>query len=242
MRPKPYANTIVSLMLIIGTFWIGLRTAQAQVFIPPPDQDTPKNGTGGASRSGDLCAQLTESEVATGPSMTALLPESQYGSTLSPTPTILVYLPESTGEGEAFFSLKDQERNLHYKTNIPLSGETGIVSIQLPSEAALDVDKVYQWFFTVECDGILQPGSLVSGLLQRVELSPQLLQQAQELDNPLDQALFYGSVGIWYDMIAGLVHLREAQPIEPVIRDRWQEVLNSVGLGALVSASLIENP
>lgn len=239
VQPKLYANAIGSLSLMIATMLIG-RSAQAQVFVPPPGQDIPRNGTGGASRSGNLCIQFPEAEASAHFAMTALLPETQYGATLSPNPMILVYLPASAA-GEAFFSLKDEDRNLHYQVNIPLSGEAGIISIQLPSEAALELGKFYRWYFTVACDGALQPGSLVSGLLQRVEVGSQLSHQVQELSDPLEEALFYGRVGVWYDMVAALARLRETQPIEPEINNLWQEVLNSVGLEAMVSAPLIEH-
>ena len=111
MQPKRYANALISLVLISGAMLTERGSAQAQIFVPPPGQDMPRNGTGGASRSGDMCAQPSEIEVSNGTSMTALLPESQYGATLSPTPIILVYLPE-LAEGEAFFSLKKKNGSL----------------------------------------------------------------------------------------------------------------------------------
>ena len=229
-------GSLSAITLAFGINFIGLGTAKALQFVPPNGEGTPKSHSAGASRDSGACAQNLNPGISTEPSMQALLPQSFSGKTISARPTFFVYLPTG-GVTEGFFSIKDENRKTHYRMEIPLSGAQGIVAIQLPEEAkALEVNKDYQWLFTIKCNGQLHPSNpLVEGWITRVEGNSNWQQS-----NPIETATSLGAAGIWYDTIATMASLRTNQPGDQNIAYHWQELLGSVGLETLAHADVVE--
>ena len=65
-----------------------------------------------------------------------------------------------TSATELFFSVKTEAKQLHYQFSLPLSGQAGLVRLQLPEQAPpLEVGENYQWFLALKCEGQLRPGS-----------------------------------------------------------------------------------
>jgi hypothetical protein len=241
MKPTNFVKVFGSLTLATGIMLTGFGSAIAVTFRPPASE-SPRQTTGGASRSGQLCGQVSSPFTSTEETVTPLLPNSHSGMTRLERPTILVYLPE-TGEKEARFSIKDEGKRLHYQMNIPISGEAGLVAIQLPENApALEVGKNYQWFFSLKCGGKLHPSNpLVNGWIQRLPSNSE--SASNPSDNPddlLQEAIALGNSGIWYDTVATLAHLRTMQPENAEVNNHWQELLASVGLEVLATTPLAE--
>ncbi|MBE9181162.1 DUF928 domain-containing protein [Oculatella sp. LEGE 06141] len=214
----------------------GSGGASRNGFTPPPNQPAPRYAAGGASRTNLYGSNLA---LAAQPlAMMALTPESFYGTTLSAHPTILTYLPASNAQ-EAIFSLKDEEKNLHYRMVIPVSGQAGIITVQLPEDAPpLEVGKDYQWYITLKLDGNLTPGSpFVDGWIQRIEPDAALA-QALAQGTALEDAAVLAERGIWYDTAAIFAELRREQPTSEAIAQEWEELLNSVGLTEMVAAPM----
>jgi Domain of Unknown Function (DUF928) len=174
--------------------------------------------------------------------MLGLMPQNFYGTTISGHPTILVYLPTS-GAQEAVFSLKDEERNLRYYVTVPISGQAGVYTFQLPIDTpALEVNTNYQWFVALKREGSLTPGSpFVDGWIKRIEASPQLATSLAQGD-VLKQAQAFGAAGVWYDTVASLAALRQQQPDSEAIASHWNELLTSVGLQEISTAPLLVQP
>jgi hypothetical protein len=172
-------------------------------------------------------------------SMKALLPSSFYGTTVSGHPTILVYLPASTAE-QAIFSLKDEEKNLVYQMTIPISGNAGIVSIQLPETApALEVDKSYQWYVALQLDASLSPNSpFVDGWIKRITPDAKL-SEALTGKSPMEQSSILAANGVWYDTAGILARLKMNSATDEGIAKEWKELLDSVQLSDLLSASIV---
>lgn len=241
MKDKNFFKVFGSLTLVTGMTLTGLDSAIAVTFRPPAGQ-SPRQTTGGASRSGELCGQASSSFVSTQETVTPLLPNSHTGMTQLEHPTILVYLPE-TGEQEAQFSIKDEGKKLHYQMNVPISGKAGLVSIQLPEDApALEMGKNYQWFFALKCGGKLHPSNpLVSGWIQRSPSNSETaFNPSLNPDELLQEAIVLGNSGIWYDTVATLARLRTMQPENAEVSTHWQELLASVGLEAFATTPLEE--
>ena len=201
-------------------------------FLPPSDNSAPSQSAGGASR---IDGNTSPEE----PSIVALLPQNFYGTTLSSHPTILVYVPESS-EGEALFSLKDQEGEILHTASIPVSGKAGIVRIELPEEATgLEAGQVYQWYFALKLDGQLSPKTpFVDGLVKRIAPSSELA-RSLEGKTLLQQSSILASNGVWYDCVAILADLQVGDPLNPELVAEWTELLNSVNLSQLTKASLV---
>jgi hypothetical protein len=209
-----------------------VQSASAIGFTPPPDNRAPRQSTGGASR-GDLCPQSFSSN--TQPLPAAMTPASGYGKTLATHPTFLFYLPSSNTDG-AFFTLKDEDKNLVYATEMVLDGEESIRLFQLPEDApALEPNKPYQWFIVFKCDGRLYPDSYyVSGWVERTATSTDLAFAT----DALSKAAALGSAGIWYDSATTLASLQMAQPEDTELSAHWQELLTAVGLESLADVPL----
>lgn len=243
MKNTNFVKIFGSLALATGMMLTGLGSAIAVTFRPPAS-DSPRQTTGGASRSGQLCGQASSPLPATEETVTPLLPKTNVGMTQQAHPTILVYLPE-TGEKEALFSIKDRSKQLHYQMRVPISGEAGVVAIQLPDDApALEIGKNYQWFFALKCGGKLHPSNpLVSGWIERIQ--PDTDTALTPLANPddlLQEAISLGNSGVWYDTAATLARLRVMEPENAEVSTHWQELLDSVGLETLVMMPLAPSP
>jgi hypothetical protein len=171
--------------------------------------------------------------------MMAVTPDSFYGTTLAAHPTILTYLPASNAQ-EAVFSLKDESRNLVYRMVIPVSGEAGIVTVQLPDSApALEVGKNYQWYITLKLDGQLTPASpFVDGWIRRIEPTPAMT-ESLATGNLQTDATVLAERGVWYDTAALWATLHREQPTNDAITHEWQELLNSVGLDEIVAEPVV---
>jgi hypothetical protein len=170
----------------------------------------------------------------------AIAPTAAEGLTVSSHPTFFVYLP-STSAKQAIFSLRDDQGHVVYQ--MPVSLETvdqQLLAISLPKAApGLEVGTRYRWMVAVLCSGKLEPGSpIASSWVKRIALS-ELISQPSAARFSLEQAALYGAQGVWYDMIAAVVHQRRLNPNDAALESNWQEILINVGLTEIAKASLL---
>jgi hypothetical protein len=215
---------------------------QRVVFLPPKDA-RPKSSTGGASRDTGKCPS---DSLASSPYLTAVIPNQDKGLTTQASPTLLVYLPD-TSAGKAFFSISEvnsdhQHPDSHYQTFLPIQPESGVMQINLPEEAPeLEVGKTYKWSFVIMCDNRLRPDSpMVEGMIERVSVNAELNQKL-ETATPLEQAMLYGQEGLWYDSVSILAKLQQTDPNNPDLTSIWADLLSSeaVGLSEIVSKPIL---
>lgn len=225
--------------------WLApVATANVKILFRSPEQPAPRRASTsqGASR-GLLCGQASPDSAPV--SVKALLPESHYGITGAERPTIVAYLPE-TSATEVFFSLKDEAKQLHFETTMPISGEAGLISLQLPEHApALEPGKHYQWFLAVKCNGELRPSSpFVDGWIQRVQ--PDESTASVMVQPPsLAKAASLSEAGFWYDTLATLAHLKQAQASDSETAQAWRDLLewtefNAQELEMLASSEVLQ--
>lgn len=208
----------------------GISTRGKTTF-EPPGESTPKDSSSGGTRNPQN--PLSNNEI-----LIPLMPETNYGRTVSARPTIFVYMPKMSAR-QIFFSLQDEERNTIYQTTLEVSGQEGIVSFTLPSEAPeLEIGKNYVWFFApVEPGGLLRPDNYgVGGWVKRVEIPI----AAAANSDPIAQAALYASSGIWYETIDILMSAKTAQPNNTVLAKEWRELLEQVGLKNIADYSMVE--
>ncbi|MDY7013421.1 MAG: DUF928 domain-containing protein [Cyanobacteriota bacterium] len=185
-----------------------------------PGRGAPDSSVGGGVRGEDF------------PQLTALVPPTQQGNTVSSRPTIFVYLP-AIGAREVFFSLQDEEGNSFYHTTLSVPSEGGTIAIPLPPDAPeLEIGKNYLWYFApVPPDGILRPDNYaVVGWVTRVEAATE--RQDSSL-SPVELATEYARQGIWYDTLEVLADARQSQPDNSTFSTEWQDLLKQVGLDAI---------
>jgi hypothetical protein len=222
---------IAPFLLTTLGLWNGLETAAIAQYVPP-DVGLPGRREGGGTR-GD-CFQNAQQ-------LTALMPETNYGVTLSDYPTFLFYLPEIP-EASVEFLLLDQDGNEIYQSAYQVSTGAGIMSLSLPETAGLpplEVGKRYEWIFSLVCDPLDRSGDVfVSGWVERKDEDLALsttLESTPESDRPNT----YAQSGIWYDAIESLVDMRRADPSNPELMREWDVLLTSVGLEELADKPFV---
>jgi hypothetical protein len=208
----------------------------ATVVFRPPGTGAPRDTVGGASRDGGVCPQDSAAQHS---DFVSLLPQTNFGLTVSERPTFSAYMPQ-TGAQAVFFSLKEEHSQDAYQATFPLPKSPGIVSFRLPDDApALEVGRSYKWSMVIICRQSLRPDDpRIEGWVQRVEPDQALANQL-ETATPLQQAALYGTSGIWFDTVNTLIELRYLQPHDSTLVETWEELLNSVELDAIAAAPLI---
>ena len=128
-----------------------------------PDKGIPGRREGGGTR---------------GPSLTALVPQTLMGLTVSARPTFYYHVSAPLKNSTVEFELTDEDDNTIYKTSFNMNTpEGGIFSISIPeteTSPLLEVGKTYRLYLTAKnADGSFL--DLVTGWVKRVELSPSLM-------------------------------------------------------------------
>jgi hypothetical protein len=256
-----FAALLTPLLLEVVTISGFLTTAQAQTktptqtsatssvkqvtFEPRRDQPAPKTTVGGGRRNDGKCPQDREaSEQSTATKsldqlLTPLLrsPITDPQLTVSPRPTFLVYVPQTSAK--ALEMTLEQDGKGIYQTRVNLSGTPGIVSIQLPANAPeLETGKDYKWLVSMVCGSGAPEDSFVQGSVRRIQADSTL--SPIDRAKPLDKVALYAKNGVWFDTVANLAALRKAQPNDTQVASAWENLLKDAGLGAIANAPLMK--
>lgn len=228
--------TVLSLALMAElTIGLSLGPTSALAQFVPPNRGAPRSTAGGATRSG-TCKPNTEEAKRDKSVLTALVPPGKlgkFGMTTEGRPSFFVYLPPTTAQA-AEFTLKDADEKDIYRTIIPLTGQTGVVSFKLPADAPeLEVGKDYLWFFNVICskEDRLRD-DFVAAWIYRAEPN-NTLTTALKSAAPRQRPSIFAQAGIWQDSLAALTDLRRTNPGDPTLADEWSKLLKSAGLGQI---------
>ncbi len=201
----------------------------------PPQQGVPGRREGGGTRG---------LECPTAPTaLTALIPQSTMGQTISAKPTFFYYLPFALDKTVQFELADERDKTLYKKSFRMVTSRAGIVSVSLGSDdnsPALEVGKNYQWYFTIQCNpkNDTTDEVLVSGWIKRTALAPNV---KTELDRSPDRTKLsiFAQQGLWYEYLATLAQLRLEFPSDASLALKWLEVLNSVELDKIAQEPLI---
>ncbi|MEG4571891.1 DUF928 domain-containing protein [Microcoleus sp. N3A4] len=200
----------------------------------PPEDGVPGRREGGGTR-GLACPTVTTA-------LTALIPQSTMGQTISAKPTFFYYLPVALDKTVQFELADERDKTLYKKSFRMVTTRAGIVSVSFGSDGnspTLEVGKNYQWYFTIKCDPKNTTDDvLVSGWINRTALAPTV---KTELDRSPDRAKLsiFAQQGLWYEYLATLAQLRMESPSDASLALKWLEVLNSVELGKIAQEPLI---
>jgi hypothetical protein len=206
-------------------------------YVPPVD-GIPGRREGGGSRGGCFMSQIP---------VTALMPESAYGETLSDYPSFYFYLPEIPATS-ARFSLFDEAGDEIYHAEFQVTGESGILAIHLPSTVGLPplaVGEYYEWAFSVTCsngDSDDRSGDpYLTGWLKRSEMSPDLAAALAGASGS-ERASIYAQAGLWYEAIDAAVERRLSQSATPAAIADWSDFLGFVGLSEFADIEFLPGP
>lgn len=201
----------------------------------PPQQGVPGRREGGGTRG---------LECSTAPTaLTALIPQSTMGQTLSAKPTFFYYLPVAVDKTVQFELADETDKTLYKKSFRMVTSRAGVVSVSLDSDdnsPALEVGKNYQWYFTIKCNAknYTTDEVLVSGWINRTALAPNVKTELDRSPDPAKLSIF-AQQGLWYDYLATLAQLRMESPSDASLAIKWSAVLNSVQLGKIAQEPLV---
>ncbi len=210
------------------------RTLIRVLFKPPPKDKKPERTEGAGSRNDRQCPQDAIIATTNTPSLIALVPTTNTGLILAERPTFFVYLAKTSAR-QVVLSIREQGTTHHSQTFVPITGESGIISLKPNQDSPpLEVGKIYQWAVVLVCGKRPNPNSpAIVSWVRRVALK-----KPQPQGKALEQAAWYGEQGIWYDALESLARAQRAQPDNNELHRIWAEFLNSEGLGAIATEPL----
>lgn len=230
--PKP--SSFLKFISIVSTFGLNLLL----ISLPLQAQNNPVPDAKGGTEDTNPGAGRGKCLVDGNPQgLTAIiLDKEQPELTTLSHPTILIYIPKTEAKTADFVVFDHQSNSPVYKTAINLPKEPGIIAITIPKDQPELQPGIYRWTVSLVCDSSKPP--FVQGMIQRVQPNSELTEALQK--TPAEQWSVYAQAGIWYDAIATLATLRQAQPNNPQLESDWKKLLQQVKLDALVTAPLIQ--
>ena len=208
---------------------------------PKPTQNNDKLDFSGDGRPGKRVGGGSRSFCSsTEIPLTAVVPASNVGTTVSDRPNLWFYVPygsQQANTGE--FVLQDRQENDVYRQTFDLPQTPGLVSLELPQAApSLEVGRPYRWYFKLYCgDSASATANFVEGWITRIPLESDLATAIEGKNTAYQE---YGSNSIWFDALDNLAQLRLEQD-NPQLQDDWNKLLSAegVGLGELSQQLLV---
>ncbi len=195
-------------------------------------QDSSDTDFSGDGRSGNRAGGGSRSDCPLiNPSLTALMPLSNSGTTVAERPTFWFYVPYSPEQapvGE--FVLQDENRKDLYRIPFTLPDTPGFVSFKVPSnQNPLEIGKEYRWYFNLYCDRHQSSSPIfVQGWVKRIAFTPALEHQLKAAKPREDEV--YTANQIWFDAIAHLANLRLTNPTDAALDRGWSKLLGAKGV------------
>ena len=190
----------------------------------------PTRRVGGGSREG--CGTNSPNQFCV-PVM-AMIPE-YLAVTATDTPTLFFRIPSlrSPTGVQMEFVLRDGSDRLVYETTFAASPEGGSLALHLPKTGefqGLKIDENYHWYFSIIYDPTDRAhDDVVEGWLRR-EVIPESLARQLQTATPMEQVALYEDAQLWTEAISTLALLRQSQPNNPILAEKWQQLLGELEL------------
>lgn len=162
--------------------------------------------------------------------MTALVPPTNIGLTISERPTFWFYIPyQPTSANPVEFLLINEKNNTVYKTTLQLTSTPGIISINLPQNVPLlEYGEKYNWVLSFMCDPANRLNdTFVKGYIERVSINSNLKNYLEKASTPRERVLLFAENGIWYDALTLLAEERRKKTKDAQIAKDWKDLLLS---------------
>ena len=190
-RRTVYSAGIASLILSVSLWIPPIALAE---YTPPKKPSAPKETGTNTTRGGSCEANSAER-------LTALVPFSHVGETISGHPTFTWFVPDRTSR-PLQFRLFTRSGQLLYKTE--MESQPGIMSVALPANGPqLSIGQSYQWQVVLVCDRNVPSRNVVATAeIQVVQPAASLQTQLAAAQTPQQRIDLYAEAGLWYDTIA----------------------------------------
>lgn len=168
---------------------------------PPSEPSQPDSGDVGTTGRRGGCRTTSAA------SLTALAPYSHVGQTVSTSPIVAWFVPDSDSFPLEFFLYEydgDNERKILHQN---LQSSPGIMNLSLPN---LTVGKQYRWQVVLLCNPNRPSSALITGAtIEVMAMPPALKTQLEVTNNPLEEANLYAESGFWYDAFGAVLESTE---------------------------------
>lgn len=172
-------------------------------------------------------------------SLTAIIPDSNWGKTTAKHPSFWFYVPyESQQIKQAEFVLQDRERKTIFSSSVQLKQTPGYNKFSVPETAPiLEVGQSYRWYIKLYCvcqlssaDHSLSTATplFVQGWVERVLLNSNLYLKLRNSPKRSYQA--YGSHGVWYDAVNELLSQYLLDPNNQNLKQDWFKFTQAKGV------------
>ncbi|WP_333410759.1 DUF928 domain-containing protein [Microcoleus sp. LAD1_D5] len=190
-RRTIYSAGIASLMLSVSLSLAPLALAK---YTPPKKPSAPKQ-TGTNTTRGGSC------EANSPAVLTALVPFSHVGETISQHPTFTWFVPDRTSHPLQFRLFSSTGQAL-YRTQ--MQSQPGIMQFSLPPNLPqLSIGQSYKWQVVLVCDRNVSSRNVVAAAeIQVVAPAASLQAQLAAAQTPQQRIDLYAESGLWYDAIA----------------------------------------
>lgn len=165
------------------------------------------------------------------PEIQALVPD-HVGLTINQTPALNWFLSKPTAYTVRFTLVDNRSTKPVYEAAIPSPKKAGIQTISLKEMGlALEPDVQYRWYVSV----IRNPDSpsqdiVAGGVIERCEFNACLVEASPHLACSTQSVQDNARQGFWYDAMACLCSLIDAQPTDAPLRRMRAALLKQVGL------------
>lgn len=161
----------------------------------------------------------------------ALAPE-HTGLTLKSQPT-LCWFQSNVAKTKMEITINDEKTpSPVFEQAFNSPGKEGIRCLNLADyKITLAAEVEYQWFVAIVPDPEQRAVDLVgSGLISVIRPSEELAKRLANTPKGLETVALYASEGLWYDTIASLTALIEANPGDKKLKEQRAALLEKVGL------------
>jgi Domain of Unknown Function (DUF928) len=231
----------LSLAIVLGSVIVSEPLAAIAQHYVPPRRGIPGRREGAGTRAPQTHnSQTTPLQTLR---LMPLIPEDQFGVTISNTPTFFWYVPNTSAKTSQFRlvnTLDDQEVLVE---TIPLTGKAGVMSYQLPAPITelLTLGKEYKWQVSLVYDSENPAANpFVEGVVQRVEPNLALTEAITKTRDVRGLAILYAQQGLWYEALQILAEHRCDRPDDFASKVGWASLLKSVRLGEFAQAPLTD--
>lgn len=191
---------------------------------------------GGSRGSRDNCVANAENQ-----NLIALIPEKTVAINASAAPELFFYVPKVSDRRTLEFVLRNEQDELIYEAFLSTRGD-GIVSVEVPAHLhsnLLETEQNYHWYLSMICDYRQRSRDIVVEGWMRQEEIDTITKKQLNTASAVKQAEVYRDRGFWYDALSVLAD-NNSTAERSSIRQKWSQMLESIGLEKLASQPFIE--
>ena len=235
---------LFGLSIFYGGRWAVSSTTQNPSNKQPLQFNPPNNDAPGGNRSQTSANTGSRDDCPTvETAITALVPKTNWGTTLAERPTLWFYVPYQ--QGTLTLILKDEATAAIFaRSDYPIEKGGGIMGFPLPETVpSLEINRAYRWQVYFSCDPDIEPRfTEVQGVVERVAIDSKFKRSLASMSTVSEKVNLYAKQGLWHETIAEIIVTRQKQPADPKLNELWLNLLADphVALEDFVSEPLVE--